>query len=217
MKGLGSYSNLQEEIKSTSEATTKLNIKDIIQLLVCHSFSLSYLVLKVPINPFLKSVLAGAPCAQMWSVHRSGTKEGRAQTCTGAKSLFAVETKLALLHTRFLYIKMSIVIPRVPLRKLPQQYGKISDRKLKYHTRLYLFNTKGSDNGNEGQKWHNTYRKQQNGRCKSYLLSNCINVSGLNSPIKQQRLENGLKIYIIQLYSVYKRDTLDSKMQMPVG
>lgn len=30
MKGLGSYSNLQEEIKSTSEATTKLNIKDII-------------------------------------------------------------------------------------------------------------------------------------------------------------------------------------------
>ena len=39
-----------------------------------------------------------------------------------------------------------------------------------------------------------------------------LNVNRLNIPIKRQNWQNGLKM--IQLYSFYKRHTLDSKTQI---
>lgn len=38
------------------------------------------------------------------------------------------------------------------------------------------------------QNNYNIYRKQQNDHSKSFLISNHLNVNGLNSPIKRHRV-----------------------------
>ena len=56
--------------------------------------------------------------------------------------------------------------------------------------------------------------KKQNGRYKSTVSMVSLNVNGLNNPIKSEIIRLH-KIYVyIQLYAVYKRHTLDSKIQI---
>ena len=65
------------------------------------------------------------------------------------------------------------------------------------------------------KKVYKIYRKQQNDRSKSLLISNYFKYKQLNLPIKRQKLVEGFKkkTTMTQLYAMYKRLILDPNTQ----
>ena len=122
-------------------------------------------------------------------------KEGKETT---VKQNFCNETKLVLIQTTLFQVKMLNIITRATIKKVPQNIVKEAVRKLKWYT-IKKKNNYQIQMVKKTKRWrhkrHKTESKQQNGRCNSYLINNCIIYKWDKHPIKSQKLAEWINIH----------------------